>query len=235
MLWSESYHYSTWHRLLEVVGLLSLAMCCVFLSALIVLHTHTLTYFSVVLSATFFGYLGADFISGFVHWLGDRYGCVDTPLLGANFVRPFREHHNDPQNITRHDFIETNGNNSIVTVPLVLLSLFLIDDAWPPAWALFCWTSVLSLSAFVFMTNQFHKWAHSENRPALATWLQDRGWILHPEHHALHHTPPFDTYYCITTGWLNKLLFKLKFFPIAEWIIGRGVGVRAGVHGAYAD
>ena len=32
----------------------------------------------------------------------------------------------------------------------------------------------------------------------------------------MHHTEPFNMHYCITNGWLNPLLNKIKFFRRLE-------------------
>jgi Lipid desaturase domain len=61
--------------------------------------------------------------------------------------------------------------------------------------------SLLCLAAF--LTNQFHKWAHMDTPPAFVSWLQEWGVILSREHHDIHHESPYDTYYCITTGFWN--------------------------------
>ena len=41
---------------------------------------------------------------------------VAFTAIQPNFVKPFRMHHVDAKDITRHDFVETNGNNCLATV-----------------------------------------------------------------------------------------------------------------------
>lgn len=77
-------------------------------------------------------------------------------FLLQNFLRPFREHHIDPTSITRHDFIETNGDNFAITIPVlarIVWQLLTYDDEninaqfhWIAYWYLCC--------IFVAMTNQ---------------------------------------------------------------------------------
>jgi len=76
------------------------------------------------------------------------------------------------------------------------------------------------VAAATVATNQFHKWAHQENPSSFARWLQRKRLVLEPAHHKLHHTQPFNVNYCITNGWLNPLLNKLKFFRRLEATLG---------------
>jgi hypothetical protein len=75
-------------------------------------------------------------------------------------------------------------------------------------------------AAATVATNQFHKWAHQESPSAFARWLQRRRLVLEPQHHKRHHTQPFDVNYCITNGWLNPILSRLKFFRRLEAALG---------------
>jgi len=214
------------HRLLEITGIVGfVALECVVGFRLVNQAADHAVLWLLMAVAFGLGYVGADFFSGFVHWLFDRYGTVDTPIFGSNFIRPFREHHIDPKGITRHDFIETNGNNCLATAPILAGALLLpLDEEY----GLFGAAFAVSLTLFVFGTNQFHKWAHTGTPPAIAQWLQRAGLILGVEHHDVHHRAPFDRYYCITTGWLNTPLAALGFFDRVEWAIYRLTGVRAG-------
>ena len=143
-----------------------------------------------------------------------------TPIFGPNFVRPFRFHHVDPEDITRHDFVETNGNNCIVAAPV--LAAAAVHACRATTGALFYACVVIAFTAlFVFCTNQFHKWAHTKNPAPWVRLLQRAGLILSPEHHVVHHTAPRDKYYCITVGWMNPLLDKIRFFRFCEAVITR--------------
>jgi ubiquitin-conjugating enzyme E2 variant len=163
------------------------------------------------------GYLTADFLSGVVHWAGDTLGDETTPVIGKNFVMPFRQHHVDPKEIATHDIIETNGNNCIVVLaPLATAYLIMPEET---GFWFFSSTLMGFLALFIVATNQFHKWAHSDNPPRVAVLLQRSGLILSPEHHNIHHAAPHDRHYCITVGWMNPLLNRIQFFRGVEAMV----------------
>ena len=164
----------------------------------------------------------ADFGSGLVHWACDTWGSEAWPLVGRSLIGPFREHHLDPKAITRHDFLETNGANAFAVLPFFATAWVCTRFDGPLALfvaVLLGWASLLTLA-----TNQIHKWAHQEALPWWVRRLQSCGLVLSPEIHAHHHRAPFDRYYCITHGWLNPLLTRIRFFRGLEhavtWLTG---------------
>lgn len=157
------------------------------------------------------GYLTADFISGFVHFLGDNFGNEKTPFFGPAYILPFRIHHVNPTDITKHGFFATNGNNSLVSLPP--LTLFYLVLPTQNIFAYFFLSYVFAVLLGIFATNQFHKWAHFEQvKSPVIRWLQKSRLILSRDHHQIHHTSPYDRYYCITVGWLNRPLEKVGLF-----------------------
>ena len=66
-------------------------------------------------------YGAADWVSGLAHWFCDTFFEEDTAVIGPALIQPFREHHRDPLAMTRHGFLELNGNNCLgLVVPLAV-------------------------------------------------------------------------------------------------------------------
>jgi ubiquitin-conjugating enzyme E2 variant len=162
------------------------------------------------------GLLGADFISGFVHWMADTWGTPDTPLVGKTLIRTFREHHVDQKAITRHDFIETNGSNMWGGSSMLIFALIIGGGDRLHA---LVQGSLLFFAIFVALTSQIHRWAHGDTPPLLVRWLQWSRLLLTAQHHERHHIAPFDRSYCITCGWLNQPLHSIRFFRTLEDLI----------------
>jgi len=160
----------------------------------------------------------ADFFSGIAHWGADTWGSLDTPFLGNSIIRSFREHHLAPTAMCHHDVFETNGDNCMMTLPLLLMTA-VMNVKQDSLYSLFVHNFLVLLSVWVSLTNQIHKWSHTYKLPNYVTVLQDYGIILSKREHTIHHRNPFDKYYCITNGWLNPILASIDFWKRLEAVV----------------
>ena len=141
-----------------------------------------------ILAVTLLGILAADLLTGFIHWGCDTWGTPELPLVGRTLIRTFREHHVDPQSITRHDWAEINGE-ACLGATVVLTGLLMAFPISATTFLLGWWLTCFIVAAM--FTNQLHKWAHMPDPPRFARWLQRCHLILTPKDHRHHHTRPF--------------------------------------------
>ena len=209
--------YATSHRIYELAGMVGTVVTGTWLLVNI-LQCDVLSGWWVPLAALL-GILAADFTSGFVHWMFDTWGSIDTPVVGRLAIRTFRHHHVDAKAITRHDFVETNGHNFGLSFPVAIIGVIVVRPATATLLDVFIGMALLSLVVFNACTSQIHKWAHQDERPRFVQLLQRLRIILSPEHHDLHHAAPHTRNYCITVGWLNGPLRAVRFFETMERVI----------------
>jgi lathosterol oxidase len=151
------------------------------------------------------GFIAADLLSGLIHWFCDNHFSPTTPWIGPAIIAPFRDHHTDLQSIVRNDFFERNLSNVLAAI----LPLF-VGLTWEnPTLIVFS----LSLSFFIAATNQIHYWTHTKDLPSIVRWLQKSRIILSPDHHAKHHASGREAY-CITNGFLDRLIDRFRLFDL---------------------
>lgn len=159
-------------------------------------------------------YFCADVLSGFVHWVGDTFGDESKPFWGKYFIGPFRVHHTDPMFMTKIPVWENLGTSCMLTLlPQCALFYFILMAPHSGIYAkIYLFFNTLFL--LTATTNFFHRYAHTspKDTPHIIKWLQKYHLILNPISHQIHHRSPYDTYFCVTNGWANKLLEKIKFW-----------------------
>ena len=203
---------SLWLETVDVVAVLIFGLLLASLLFRIATTEQDLSNGLVIALAILPGYLIADFASGLVHWFCDTFFEEGTPVLGKLLIQPFREHHRDPEAMTRHGFFELNGNNCLAMIPLLSIALWAEGPIAASAASQFAYSFLFTVALTIFATNQFHQWAHAQKPPAVARWLQRCGIILKPERHDRHHRD-FNREFCMTSGWMNSLLDAVHFFP----------------------
>jgi hypothetical protein len=209
--------YATSHRVYEICGMIATGTVGSWLLVRILSAAHVSGWWLPL--AALVGILASDFASGFVHWMFDTWGSVDTPVVGRLAIRTFRHHHVDAKAITRHDFIETNGHNVSLSLLPVTVGVFLVRPESATLLEVFIGMALLSLAVFNGFTGQIHKWAHTDSPPRLVRLLQRARLVISPDHHSPHHSAPYTRSYCITVGWLNAPLRAVRFFETLERII----------------
>ena len=168
-----------------------------------------------------FAACAADFVSGLVHWTADTWFSETMPVLGRRFLRPFRVHHVNPDDFLRRDFVDCNGDVAMLNTPILAAAL-LVSAATDGGAALSL--AMTTFAATSLPTNQVHQWAHMPVPPPAVRWLQGLGIILSRDDHARHHHEPYVANYCIATGWCNRWLSAMSFFPACERFITRVSG-----------
>ncbi len=150
------------------------------------------------------------------------------------FIRSFREHHIDPSKMTRHDFVQTNGDNLLlgnIFLATPPIAIFLLENVASVSistnWKAFISCFNLLFCLFVSLTNQFHKASHEFKPHPVWAFLQKYHIILTKQNHNMHHNAPFDCNYTITTGWLNPFLTQIDFWRKLEFVVTGITGMQA--------
>lgn len=152
----------------------------------------------------------ADFMSGFFHWIEDRYLRDHWPIIGKYVAQPNSLHHSEPTAFLAGSYWHRNYTSIIPAAVLAAVAAYCGAPAW------------LVLS-FVFLTqaNEIHCWGHRKGKlPAVIVLAQETGIIQSTKHHSLHHKSPHEVRYCVMTNWLNPWLDALGFWTAMEKALG---------------
>jgi ubiquitin-conjugating enzyme E2 variant len=159
----------------------------------------------------------ADFISGVVHWLEDRYGNPEWPVIGHT-IRENQQHHFTPRSFLKGTL--WTRNREVLAIGAAFLAAFWAFDV----------LNAFTVSAVIFgvMSNEVHASAHRspQENGRIVTALQKTGLLQSHRHHAAHHRKGKDTHFCVLTNHVNPVLERIRFFQTLEAIVTRVTGVR---------
>jgi hypothetical protein len=177
-----------------------------------------------VLLTVFTTIMAADFISGFVHWLEDAYAHPGMALVGG-IARDNLRHHEKPREFISKSWWESSWDLCLLGLAAITAAVLTHHFS----------SYVLLLAVLVINANQIHKWAHSNRleTPRPVRWLQQRGVMQTPRHHALHHSGERNSHYCVITNMLNPALEAIGFWRTLESLIKSLAGVSPRRDGDY--
>lgn len=151
-------------------------------------------------------WLIADFLSGFWHWIEDRYFEEEWPIIGKYLAKPNKLHHAQPAAFLQGSYFQRNW-----TTILPAAIAFCLYPSW--------------VFVFVSQANEIHAWAHQRCNNFIRA-LQETGILQSPRHHGEHHRSPFEVKYCVMSDWLNPILDYFQVWRMLEVALSPIVSVR---------
>lgn len=165
--------------------------------------------------------LGADLLTGIVHWWEDAYGNPKWWILGNCIVKPNIEHHKSPRKFLSHTLFQRIRLSVLVAVVLVSVLVWCGVFRWEYA----------ALLGYASLGNEIHAITHRSDKEN-GKWivgLQKLGLIQSRRMHGFHHQSPYNINYCMLTNYLNPLLNRIKCWDIAEGLLTK-IGLKTNRH-----
>lgn len=164
-------------------------------------------------------WLLADFITGIVHWIEDRYMDATHSLEFARGIATDNIlHHDEPAAMCKNTPWENMRSAAVFAWPAGFA-------AWYCGAPLWLWLG-LTFSAF---GNLIHRFAHLPKRdvPRIIRAMQELGLFISAKHHATHHyamgnktsKANANAAYCPMTDWVNPFIDRLRLWKWLEWAL----------------
>lgn len=164
-------------------------------------------------------WLAADFLSGFWHWVEDRYFDTTWPVIGEHIAKPNLLHHSQPAAFLHQGYFSRNWTTILPAAIAAAIAWYLSAP----------WAVVLTF-VFVSQANEIHAWAHQRSQYRIIRGLQEIGLLQSMRHHGGHHTSPYNIRYCVMSDWINWALDRSRFWYAIEYCLAQiGVHIRADI------
>jgi hypothetical protein len=157
-------------------------------------------------------YVYIDFYGGVLHVVLDHPGFVRVPGLDVPCVE-FQWHHTYAYDIATRSLFDVWGdlNPLLVIKTICLFAVFGFDSTA---------MMVAGVGYFWGYANQFaHRLAHTapRKRPKLGTWLEERGILIPPDVHQVHHQH-YDRSFPVLSGHTGPLIQSMLRVVPNRWV-----------------
>lgn len=159
---------------------------------------------SIVLSISIivFVYFYTDIISGLLHLILDDEKSLDIPLI-RSLAEGFQRHHEAPNSIYEMSLYQ---HLYVMHLPLTIVYPLVLIFNRPAHHVLY-----IAIAIMLHLMQMSHRWSH-QPRSAISQplrFLQSAHILLSAPEHGTHHKSPFNTNFCIMSGWFNPCFNRI--------------------------